>query len=72
MKESKILYAALARLDPVPRQMLALAFFCGLSHEEIARHAALPLGTVKSHIRRALIALRQVMTADADSNLGNV
>lgn len=72
LQESKLLYAAMARLDPVPRQVLALAFFCGLSHEEIARHADLPLGTVKSHIRRALIALRQVMTADADSNLGNV
>jgi len=72
LQESKLLYAAMARLDPVPRQMLALAFFCGLSHEEIARNAALPLGTVKSHIRRALIALRHVMTAGTDSNLGNV
>lgn len=72
LQESKLLYAAMARLDPVPRQMLALAFFCGLSHEEIARHVSLPLGTVKSHIRRALIALRQVMTRNSDSNLGNI
>lgn len=68
IQEGELLHAALASLDPVPRQLLALAFFCGLSHEEIACHAGLPLGTVKSHIRRALITLRQVMAPDADSN----
>ena len=46
-------------LQAQPRQLVALAFFRGLSHEEIASHTALPLGTVKSQIRRALIALRE-------------
>jgi RNA polymerase sigma-70 factor (ECF subfamily) len=67
LQDGALLHTALARLDPVPRQLLALAFFCGLSHEEIACHAGLPLGTVKSHIRRALITLRQTMAPDADS-----
>jgi RNA polymerase sigma-70 factor (ECF subfamily) len=40
---------------------LALAFFRGMTHEEIADQTALPLGTVKSHIRRALVALREVL-----------
>lgn len=62
------LHAALAALDPIPRQLLALAFFRGLSHEEIAGHTNLPLGTVKSYIRCALISLRQILAADADSN----
>jgi RNA polymerase sigma-70 factor (ECF subfamily) len=53
------LHAALASLDALPRQLLALAYFRGLTHEEIAAHAGLPLGTVKSHIRRALAALKQ-------------
>lgn len=52
---------ALATLDPLPRQLLALAFFRGFTHEEIARQAALPVGTVKSHIRRSLAVLRGIL-----------
>lgn len=55
------LHRALATLEPVPRQMVALAFFRGLTHEEIAASTDLPLGTVKSHIRRALTALRAAL-----------
>ena len=46
-------------LAPLPRQLLTLAFARGLTHEEIASHAGLPAGTVKSQIRRALALLRQ-------------
>jgi RNA polymerase sigma factor (sigma-70 family) len=52
------LHQALQALTAQPRQLVALAFFRGLSHEEIASQTALPLGTVKSQIRRALITLR--------------
>lgn len=55
---SHALHAAIATLQPMQRQMLGLAFFRGLSHQEIADHMDLPLGTVKSHIRRAVEALR--------------
>ena len=51
-------HAAITALSPVQRQLVALAFFRGLSHSEIAVHAALPLGTVKSHLRYALQSLR--------------
>lgn len=56
-----LLHRALSGLSAPSRQLLALAFFRGLSHEEIAEHTALPLGTVKSQIRRALIALRKLL-----------
>lgn len=55
------LHRALLLLKPQPRQLLALAFFSGLSHEEIASQTRLPLGTVKSQIRRALITLRETL-----------
>lgn len=55
------LHRALLLLKPQPRQLVALAFFNGLSHEEIASQTCLPLGTVKSQIRRALITLRDTL-----------
>lgn len=64
-QSGKQLNAALARLEPLPRQLVALAFFRGLSHEEIATHTGLPLGTVKSHIRRALVRLRNTLVLGA-------
>jgi RNA polymerase sigma factor (sigma-70 family) len=57
-QDNTALHAAVARLAPEQRQILALAFFRGLTHAEISQAAALPLGTVKSHIRRALATLR--------------
>jgi RNA polymerase sigma factor (sigma-70 family) len=58
------LHKALVSLDPVPRQLVSLAFFRGLSHDEIAGHTGLPLGTVKSHIRKSLNQLRLILTSE--------
>lgn len=55
------LQRALLALGAQPRQLVALAFLRGLSHEEIAAQTELPLGTVKSQIRRALIILRELL-----------
>ena len=55
------LHRALMLLNAQPRQLVALAFFRGLSHEEIASQTDLPLGTVKSQIRRSLLVLRQAL-----------
>ena len=46
------------RLEGGSRQAIALAFFQGLSHSELAQHLAQPLGTVKSWIRRGLERLK--------------
>jgi RNA polymerase sigma-70 factor (ECF subfamily) len=49
---------ALATLPHEQRQTLALQYFSGLSHREIARRLAIPLGTVKSRQHTALLKLR--------------
>jgi RNA polymerase sigma-70 factor (ECF subfamily) len=48
----------LARLESRQRQSIALAFFHGLSHSELAAHMREPLGTVKTWVRRGLERLR--------------
>jgi RNA polymerase sigma-70 factor, ECF subfamily len=52
----------LAELDPEQRQSIALAFFHGLTHSELAAHLGRPLGTVKTHVRRGLLKLRECLT----------
>ena len=54
----------LNRLPPEQRMVLRLAFYGDLSHSEIAATTGLPVGTVKSHIRRALIHLRKRWEVD--------
>jgi RNA polymerase sigma-70 factor (ECF subfamily) len=63
-QDNTALHAAVARLVPEQRQVVALAFFRGLTHAEISQAAELPLGTVKSHIRRGLAALREELGTD--------
>jgi len=53
-----LLYQAIAELAPNSRQLLGLAFFRGLSHQEIANHTGMPLGTVKTILRNALQSLQ--------------
>lgn len=48
-------------LEAGPKQAVALAFYQGLSHVEIADHLREPLGTVKSWIRRALGRLKECL-----------
>jgi RNA polymerase sigma-70 factor, ECF subfamily len=50
-------------LDAGPKQAIALAFFQGLSHGELAAHLREPLGTVKSWVRRGLERLRGCLDA---------
>jgi RNA polymerase sigma factor (sigma-70 family) len=66
IEQNHYLHDALESLEPLPRQLIALSFFKGLSHEEISIHADLPLGTVKSHLRRAIICLRVALTTQTN------
>lgn len=53
----------LAALDGSHRQSLALAYYQGLSHGEVARQMGAPLGSVKAWIRRGLDKLKSCLTA---------
>ena len=53
--------AALAGLAEPQREVVLLAYFGGLTSAEIAERLAIPIGTVKSRLRAALIALRSAL-----------
>jgi RNA polymerase sigma-70 factor, ECF subfamily len=61
MQQRSTVHAALSQLTPERRHLISLAFLQGLSHQEIADVTQLPLGTVKSHVRRALTQLREAL-----------
>ena len=52
---------ALDQLRPEQRQVLQLSIVHGLSHQEIADALAMPLGTVKTHARRGIIQVREIL-----------
>jgi RNA polymerase sigma-70 factor (ECF subfamily) len=61
--DARRLARCMRALSAEQRQSIALAYFDGLSHGEIAAHMAQPLGTVKSWVRRGLVALQRCLGA---------
>jgi len=57
---------ALSTLRDEQQSLLRLSIYQGLSHEEIAEKTGLPLGTVKTHIRRGLVKVREVLNVGHD------
>lgn len=56
---------AFEQLDAAERQVLYLAIHGGMSHERIATEVNIPVGTVKSRVRRGLQRLREVFAASS-------
>lgn len=61
VERDSALYEAIATLNAIQRQLIALAFFKGLTHEDIAAQMAMPLGSVKSNIKRAQNKLKAAL-----------
>jgi RNA polymerase sigma factor (sigma-70 family) len=60
--EAALARRALERLRPEQRQVILLTTCHGLSHEEVATYTGMPLGTVKAHVRRGLLLVREALT----------
>jgi len=61
LPESSALRRCLEQLDAERRNVVVLAYVHGLSHGELAGRLGVPLGTVKSWVRRSLISLQECM-----------
>lgn len=61
LSDQKALRHCLEKLEPARREAVILAFVQGLTHGELAGRLGMPLGTLKSWIRRSLISLKECL-----------
>ena len=61
MLDADTVRVALDILSDVQREAIELAYFGGLTQQEIAERTATPLGTVKSRMRLGLLAMRRTL-----------
>ena len=60
-EQAAVLHQCMQRLEDAQRQVVSLAYLKDLSHSELASYLKLPLGTVKTWMRRSLEQLRKCM-----------
>jgi len=61
LSDAEALKHCLERLEPKRRMAIALTYVHGLSHGELAGKLGMPLGTIKSWLRRSLLTLRECL-----------
>ena len=64
-EDDRKLHLCLDQLDAAQRDAIRTAFFDGLTYAELAERRGVPLGTMKSWVRRGLIRLRGCLDDDA-------
>ena len=69
--EARALAQCMQVLNPQQRQCVALAFYDGLSHAEVAEQLRQPLGTVKSWVRRGLLALKSCLQSAVERDVAS-
>ena len=62
-ERERLLHLCLEQLEERQRASIRTAFFDGLTYAELAERAAVPLGTMKSWVRRGLLRLRECLDA---------
>jgi RNA polymerase sigma-70 factor, ECF subfamily len=65
MAQARAVKRCLGSLSGEQQQCIALAFYQGLSHAEVATHLRQPLGSVKSWVRRGLLSLKTCLQRSA-------
>ncbi len=59
--DTAVIQSAMNELPPDQRQAIEMAFFGGLTHQEIADTLNEPLGTIKARVRRGMLKLRTAL-----------
>lgn len=70
-EDARVAEQALGELTADQQRVILLSVYRGLSHDRIAIATGIPLGTVKTHIRRGLIKVRNILAERRASHTGN-
>ena len=63
LEKGRIIRSAVLQLSKEQREAIELAFFAGLTQNEIAQELKQPLGTVKARIRRGMLRLKEIIAS---------
>jgi RNA polymerase sigma-70 factor (ECF subfamily) len=63
LEKSRLIRAAVLQLSKEQREAIELAFFSGLTQNEIAQELNQPLGTVKARVRRGMLRLKEIIAS---------